>query len=439
MKKHRDLIVIVLAALAVRLVWNLWVHPPLAYAYSDMGGYLERAQTSIDRPDEHLPYFTLFPWGTHWLLSLIKRAFGPNNGVAIGAVYALIGAGSVGFAFATAKRLLRQRWIARAIGAVLVVYYPWIALGGYTLSEPPFTLFLSATIFFALAYADRGRPRDALLLGASLALSAIFRPQILAALPLYAAHWLFRRRAWHRFSPKVIVPAIAVPLALIAVVSAARMQFHTGKYGLISSNGPLNYAFGRCHATTITSTAPDRKGIYSPPSLLGLAAFGKAHPGQPFQLDPAVGEKVNIEGHMWDAAPMYALASRCTSTTGAGRQVEFAIEHVALLWFFNNVWPDAGQAKFRPFMDASLALHNTLVLPAALLVAGLALRKRNARLMLLALHVYALMAVAMIYFGDTRLRVPYDGVLITLAAAGYACGWNVIRRRRAAAATRLPR
>src|SRR5262249_14274798 len=38
---RRDLVVVVLAALAVRLVWNLVVHKPLDYAFADMAGYLE--------------------------------------------------------------------------------------------------------------------------------------------------------------------------------------------------------------------------------------------------------------------------------------------------------------------------------------------------------------------------------------------------------------
>ena len=75
--RHRDLVLVTLAALAVRLWWNLSVHPPLRYAFADMGGYLERAQTSLDSPDQPRAYFVFFPWGTHWLLSLIKRAFGP--------------------------------------------------------------------------------------------------------------------------------------------------------------------------------------------------------------------------------------------------------------------------------------------------------------------------------------------------------------------------
>jgi hypothetical protein len=429
--RRRDLLLVVLAALVVRLVWNLWIHKPLDYAVSDMGGYLERAQTSIDRPDARLPYFTLFPWGTHFLLSLVKRAFGAQNGAAIGAAYALLGAGAAGYGFALAQRFTRRPLLARIVGAVLVLYYPWIALGGYTLSEPPFTFFLTATTFHALAYADRGRARDAWLTGGALAIAAIFRPQILVALPLYALVFLWRRRVFRRFRPAILLPALAVPLAIITIASGMRMQFHTGKWGFVSSNGPLNYAFGRCHATVITSAAPDRKGIYSPPSLGGLAHFGSTHPSSPIQLDPVMGTKIDFQGHMWDAEPLAAVARDCVQRSGMGKQIKFGITHVLMLWFFNATWPDSGQPRFRGPMEIAQATHNVLVLPAAIVAIALAFRRRNARALLLSLHVLGLMVVAALYFGDTRLRVPYDGILITLAASAYACGIAELKKRRA--------
>ena len=429
--RHRELLLVTLAALLVRLVWNLSIHRPLDYAFSDMGGYLERAQTSIDRPDEKLGYFTLFPWGTHFLLSLVKRAFGRDNGTAIGITYALLGAGAVAYSFLLARRLTRGAWIPRVVAAILVFYYPWISLGGYTLSEPPFTFFLAATAYYALEVADRGRPRDAWLFGVSLAAGCLFRPQILVALPLYGLHWILRRHAWRRFSPRLLV-AVAVPLIFVLGVSMARMHFHLGRFGLISNNGALNFAFGRCHALTISSVAPDRKGAYSPPSLGALSRYEKAHPGSLVKLDPVMDPKLSFEGHMWDSAPLYRLAGQCVRQGGLGRQVEFAATHVALLWGFNTMWPDQnlGPAFRRP-MEIASDLHNALVLPAALVAMVLAFRRRNARVMLVALHVFGLMAVAMLYFGDTRLRAPYDGMLVLLAVMTCASAYRLLRVRLA--------
>jgi hypothetical protein len=432
--RHRDLLIVTLAALAVRLVWNLSVHRPMDFVFSDMGGYLERARTSIDFPDQPRGYFALFPWGTHWLLSLLQRAFGRDDKAGMGAAYAVIGAIGVGYAFALCRRLTRSRWTSRAVGAALVVYYPWIALGGYLLSEPPFTLFLCATAFHGLAYADRGRARSAVLFGVTMAAAAIFRPQILASLPLYGVAVLWRRRSFRRVRPAVILPAVILPLALVTAVSAVRVRFHTGRYGFIAGNGPLNLAFGRCHATSIHAVAPDRRSDYSPPSLGGLAAWGAHHPGSFFQLDPAMGTSLTVNGHVWEAEPFEALARECVRATGLARQVRYSLAHVALLWFFDPLWPDGGQPRFGPYMAASQVAHDVLVLPAALWAMARALRRRRARALLLSLHVLSLVAVAVVYFGDTRLRAPYDGILITLAAISYAGMIGAVRRRRAAAA-----
>lgn len=440
--RHRDLILVTLAALAVRLVWNLVIHRPVDYAYSDMGGYLERAQTSITKLGGRFHYFTLFPWGTHFLLMLVKRAFGQTNGAAVGVTYALLGSGAVAYTFLFARRLVRSVWLPRAVAAALVVYYPWISLGGYTLSEPPFTLFLAAAAYYGLLLADRGRARDAWLFGASLAIGATFRPQLLLALPLYALHFALRRRAWRRITPRLLA-GLAVPIAFILAVSAARMHFHLGRFGLISNNGPLNFAFGRCHAVLITSTAPDRIGGYSPPPLGALAAWEKSDPKGIVRLDPAMGEKLQFKGYMWDAAPLYALAAQCVQRTGVARQIRYAVTHVAMLWGFNIPWPDQAQKPaFRVPMQIASTLHNIFVLPAAAIAVLLAFRRRNARIMLAALHVWALVVVAMVYFGDTRLRVPYDGILVVLAALTYASAYRLLRRRarlRARAAASVSR
>jgi hypothetical protein len=435
-RRHRRVLFFTLLALAIRLVWNLRVHPPLDYAFSDMGGYLERAQTSIDFPDEPRGYFALFPWGTHALLALLKRAFGRDAAASIGVTYAILGALAVGYVVATTERLTRSPRLTTIVGVVLAGYYPWISFGGYTLSEPPFTLFLCAAAHHALAYADRGRRRDAWLFGVALALGATFRPQILAALPLYAAHVLLRRRAWRR--PRLeALAAIALPLAIVLAVSAYKVRFHTGRYGFIASNGPLNYAFGRCHATGINAVAPDRRSGYVPPPLAALATRDAQVPAPFFRLDPARETTITVAGHIWEREPFDALAADCVKRTGLARQARYAVTHVALLWFFNVAWPDVGQPRFRQPMASAQDLHNVLVLPGALVGLALSFTRRRARWMLLGLHVIALVGVAMAYFGDTRLRTPYDGVLVVLAVCGYATMARWARRAVARRAQRV--
>jgi hypothetical protein len=459
LRAHRDLIRVTLAALVVRLVWNLAVHRPLDFAFSDMAGYLDRANEMIDRRWVPAPHLTLYPWGTHVFIWLVKLVFGRNNGVALGIAFAAVGAAAVGYCYALAARFSPSRRVRRAVAIILVLYYPWISLGGYALSELPFLLCVSAATFHSLRLADRGRPGDAWWLGAWLALGTAVRPQMLVAAVFLAVHFVVRRRAWKGFRPG-LVPRAALPLALVLAFSSARIHWHMGpwdakspvvdpkvgavrsflaslapsewrhgEWGLVSKNGPLNNVFGRCHNTGLNATTKGSKGFFGPPSFGALLAWEKAHPHPIFTLDPALGTSLNIDGHMWDAEPNHKLAAKCVAKTGWWRQVKYVASHVVLLWGYNIIWPDMGQKlPYRLTMGIFCVTHSIVILPFAALAMFAGFRRRGARTMLLALQVWSVVLTAMLYFGDTRYRAPYDGVLTVLAAATFPAVWRALRR-----------
>jgi hypothetical protein len=431
--RNRGLVFITLLAFAVRLVWNLSVHPLLDYRRSDMGMYLGRANTMLEKPWTPQPYFTIFPYGTHVLVYALKRLFGSDNGVALGMAFAAMGALAVGYCFATARRLsplARVRWLT---GLTLALYYPWISFSGYVLSETPFALILSAAAFYSLRLADRGRARDAWLLGATFAVGAAIRPQILLSAALLGLHFLVRRRAWRGFA-RGHLARIAAPLVVVLAASSLRLYWHTakdwhgGQIGLVSTNGPLNYALGRCHSVAIAS---DGNGYFSSPSLGSLAGYEKNYHRAPLlPLDPVLGTTVRFKGQIWEPAPALALAHQCVEKSGYLVQARFALTHVVLLWAYNLPWPDQAQSpRFREPMNASAVLHAILILPPAALAVLLSFRRRGARRLLLVTHPLAMILTAMIYFGDARFRVPYDGILVLLAAELVVSGIAYLRRR----------
>lgn len=464
--RHRALILVTLAALVVRLVWNLAIHNPVDHAYSDMGGYLARADEMLTRPwlpskkapwpglhadaitawlaprlfGPKLPHLTLYPYGTHALLAGVKLAFGLKNRIAIGASFAALGALAVAYSYATAARFTKSRGARRAVAVILIGYYPWISLGGYALSEIPFTLCVAAVAFHGLRLADEGRARDAWLLGLWLSLGALVRPQILVSIPLLGLLPLLRPRAFRRFSLG-FYPRVALPIAIVIALSAFRIHWHLGTRvdtdHLISTNGPMNRVFGRCHNTALVAKAHDGGGWFGPPALGALWAYEtKEHRSPLFPLDPARGTTIHFRGHMWDAAPTDAISADCVKKTGTLRQAKYAITHVVLLWGYNIIWPDMGNAlKWRIPMAIFCFAHAILIMPPAAVAMFLAFRRRRARSMVLALHLWGLLVVSMLYFGDTRYRAPYDGILTILAVVTYAeIGPRVSRaiaRRRA--------
>ena len=103
--RNRWLLVAVIAAFAVRVHWNLVVHPLEDYVSSDMRGYVSRADQMLDRFGAKVEYHAFFPYGTHFLLALLKWVFGRDNFTAIGIAYALLGTIMVGYGYRIAERV----------------------------------------------------------------------------------------------------------------------------------------------------------------------------------------------------------------------------------------------------------------------------------------------------------------------------------------------
>jgi hypothetical protein len=419
LRKHQGLVVVILAALAVRLVWNLAIHPPLDFAISDMAGYLKRADDVFLWRTKPAPYMTLFPWGTHTFVFVLKCLFGKQNRTAIGIAFALVGMISVAYSYATAANLFpNARWIRKTLGLLLVVYYPWISLSGYVLSEPLFTATVAATTFYALRLADRGRARDAWYFGIAAALGTLFRPQMLLSVALFGLHAIIRKRAWkHRHFGNAI--RVAIPIAVVLGISIARSEHELNRFALVSTNGPLNFAFGRCHATTIEAKAKDGSGFFGPPPLGALLSYEKKNPNALFKLKPAASETIKFRGHMWDGDKLTEIAEQCIETTGWAKQAYYAATHVVLLYGYNTIWPDAGLGSWRKKMAPWCHVQLPLVVPALVYAFLRTLSRRRPRELLVAMHLWALLITAILYFGDTRYRAPYDGVIFLLVLPVY--------------------
>lgn len=441
--RNRWLLVIVLGAFLVRLHWNLLAHPLGDYVSSDMKGYVSRADQMLDNFGKPNEYHAFFPYGTHFLIALVKYLFGRDNFAAIGVVYALMGATIVGFAYKIAERVSSRKWVPPLLGTILVCYYPLISLGGYTLSEIPFGVFLSMSVFFLLRLVQDGRSRDAWLTGITAGLATACRPQILMSIALFGVAWLVFRKQMPLVRWRHLVYA-GIPLALVLGFSAARMHHHTGRVGLVSENGKFNQLFGRCHNKKATATPkqPGRGKIrFGPPPLIQLERRAKTAPRSWVQLEPALGPELDYRGYIADAEALDALMAKCIRKTGFLGQAKYAIVNMLLLAGYNTPWPDSGRDLWRPRAVWWQSLHTTfLTLPIVLGISTLFMRRTIARHGLIAIHVVAIMITAAIYFGDTRLRAPYDPLLLLLSIEVYAFvalwlwsrGKALWQRRRAA-------
>jgi len=421
--RYRWTIALFVAALVVRLHWNLVVHPPGDYIYSDMRGYVLRADQILDDPWTPIEYHAFFPYGTHLLIAAMKWVFGRENYEAIAVLWALMGAATVAMAHRAALRMSSVRWVPAVTGVILVAYYPLISLSGYFLSETGFAFGLAGTTLFLLRMCDRGRWSDALLAGAFAAFGMTFRPQLLVSGAAFVAWWLVLGR---RFLPKVTftrIVALGVPLVLVLGVSAARLHHHTGRWGLVSENGSFNKVMGRCHNKLIIAT-PDAPGrvrtSFSPPPLIQLMNRGRDAAGTWPQLEPVMGVDFEYEGYVGDAVKHQEFIDECERRSGWRKQLEFKVVNALLLWRWNVMWPDSGKAPFRAGAEWwTERVERWLMRPSLLsLLLPLGFLLWPARLLrpaIVSLHLCAMVLVGALYFGDPRSRSTYDPFAIMLA------------------------
>lgn len=433
--RERWLWALFIAALVVRLHWNLVVHPLGDYVYSDMNGYVSRADRMLAKGLSPHEYSSFFPYGTHWLVAGSKWLFGKDDYTAIGVIYALLGSFTVAFAYGATRRASAfASWVAPAVGIVGVFYYPHISLGGYILSEVPFGFFLMGAVLFSLRMADRGSYVDALLMGIFAALGTTIRPQLMVSAALLGLFWIVRRKAL----PKIRLPHLLVsgiPVVIVLALSSALLHHNTGRLGLVSENGSFNLVFGRCHASKIRTT-PDGKGHgrvhFRPPSFLQIKNHEnrakKQRKPPRVELQAALDDEMVYAGYIGDKDRHMAYVRECIARTGWWGQLEYGVLNAKLLWRHNVPWPDSGRSQWRDVSKWWTHLHRDLfAVPAllGLLVLGF---RRTAKQGLLAVHLLGAVLVAAVFFGSIRIRTPYDYIIIALAFEVFAFGiWLLVQ------------
>ncbi|WP_052553914.1 ArnT family glycosyltransferase [Enhygromyxa salina] len=476
-KRRWWVLVLFVAALIVRLNWNLNVHPHGEYIYSDMKGYWGRADSLLDDPFSVREYDAFFPFGTTWLVAGIKWVFGRDCFGAIAVIYAVFGASIVAASYAIADRIMGARlpWIAPAVGLFLVVYYPLIAIGGYVLSELPFSFCLTLAVLMLIRVVDEGRGRDAWLLGLLLGLGMLIRPQVILSVALIGSFWLVARWRWRGSENPYAklrwahIGYIAVPLGLLLTMSAIRFHVHTGRVGLVSENSSINLVFGRCHNKGIYSR-PDGEGHgtirFSPPPLIQLEAHTERNPNSLIQVKsvwgdhpeplPEVpgfaidefgctrracrepGSEIEYRGYIGDGEIHKKIVKACLVRGGVKRQAYFTFTHWVMLWRTNLMWPDQANPRprstdpdegWRHRQEVWSRIHRALLMVPALLGLGFVFApRRRPKEALVSLNFWALMVVTGVWLGGARFRVPYDPIIVLLAAFSYGVAWEQARK-----------
>lgn len=407
-------------AFAVRLFWILRFQSPFAAVYSDMGGYVMRAEHLLKGtyPDEPR-ILALWPWGTHALVAIELGLFG-HSPKPIAVIHALVGAIPAACAVLMTARFIKSRVAIAAAGVVVALWHPHVIYSGFFSSEIWFTAFLW---IFTLAFVrhcdtDGGGKWSAFVAGVSLAVCFAVRPQILLTCVIVGAGMvLFRWRP--RFRPlRWRWALLLVPLLLAMAGSGVRLYRLTGKVGLIAAYQPVQRLFGETNVDKIEANWVSAKGIPQ-------TYWFNPHTKQPVHPQNIV----HINGFVCDPELIAKVREERLRGVPLSARVRRMIDNIGLLAVNNVPWPedDFRRDPKRAWLQRLYARITLTMLP-FVLIGLFCLRRNIAGQILIWANILTILIVAALYLGEARYRVPYDTFAIVAAVVGIHTLWARLRR-----------
>jgi 4-amino-4-deoxy-L-arabinose transferase-like glycosyltransferase len=405
----RFALISVLVGAVARIVWGLIVHSPVDYRYSDMNGYVERAQRlasgiGLWRGD------AFWPPGTHILLAAPMTLFGTGGpGMWAGAVLWCAFSISIPFfAWRLARLLLTPP--AAALTALFCALWPlYITYGGYFTSETPSLALLLASLWAGYG-AIRLSGRRAVWLGLAAGVlggvAAANRPQLVLNLAVLVVPLLFhlRRQAMAFVG---IVAGIALILGGVVLHNSVAADKLTG----LSENAGVNFWMGHCDVHDVKTVDPATNLFFG---------FGN-----PVWAQTGRGGSYYFEGRLaWDQGFFYKLGLRCIERDGLGH-VRILARSVVDMTATTIPWPQVdgtrGVVGTRDVVRVSNLAYSLLLPLVVIYSIFMILRQRGSGELsgeaVMLLQLACVLVVAVVFFGDPRLRSSYDVFGLALLAA----------------------
>jgi 4-amino-4-deoxy-L-arabinose transferase-like glycosyltransferase len=393
----------VLAGVIVRIIWGLVIHPPFDYLYSDMGGYVQRAQ-GLAMGDGLQRLDAFFPPGTHILLAALMTLFGTERaGLWAGAVlWCALSAAILLFAWRLSRILLTP---AAALTALFCAFWPlYITYGGYFTSETPSLAFLLASLWAGYR-ATRLSGIRACLLGLAGGLlggvAVANRPQLILNLAVLVMPLLFRLRR-----QALALFGIVAGSALILAGTALHNSVAAGKPTGLSENAGLNFWIGQCYVHDVTTTDPDKNITFTVVNSVWA------------QLEQ--GGSYYFEGYLaWDQGFFIEMGLRCIERDGLGH-VRIVARNALNMGATTVPWPQVNEDGRLGVVQLS-NLAYSLLLPFVVVYSIFVVVRRRASgwssgEAVMLLQLACVVVVAIFFFGDPRVRSTYDVFGLALLA-----------------------
>ena len=411
----------------IRFLYVMLLHRATDHVYSDMQDYLLRALRYFG-PEPQQIDDTIHPPGTVIFLAILHRLDTTWNAEML--VQWLLSLGVMALIWLIARRLYGTTTAVVAL-AVTSVYFPFIHYAGLYLAENPFTFFsLLALWLFVLAMDARGATHaalDAVLAGVATGLAISFKNSLFAPLLLLCLVYVAYAVKHRRPHLAVVVVSAVVGLCVLAVPMTVRCtRLNEGRICPTATNFASNVLMGHYGEKGAFRWHDRRRGFeftYESPST----------------VERGYTKPVDLDFGVYDAAANLALA-RDWIRDHPAQALRLSFTHVYDLFGGPTLWPRAELWNI-DFGVLSQWAFWLLVLPAA--VARIAVRAPAMLTLdvdslpewILFAPLLGLMGTVFMTLGEVRYRVPFDGLLIILAARGYVSVGQSVFRHFCAAAT----
>jgi 4-amino-4-deoxy-L-arabinose transferase-like glycosyltransferase len=411
-----------LAVFGLALLTRLWFvcgyHSPQDFVFSDMWVYDHRARNLLSGSLSAWDSFT--PVGYPAALALVYELGG--NALTVGVLQALLGALTALATWRLALLVFASPVLALCVGAACALHVPAIYYTGFLLTETLFSFLVVAGAWALVASIERRSRWGFLCCGLLLGVGATVRPNLLVFLPCVPVIiWLGSDRRWREaaLSGAVLLAAFALPVAAAAAHNARLVGSPT-----LGTNGGLNFYLNFASVRGVRfRDARGEHGITPIPNLLyhskdelvKVPFYADAHYfGRGLALLREEPGRLKVTGR------------NLVEASGVGRQGYWPVND-------RERWP---RLHRRVFFFVG-------ILPSLLGLGLLGFRRRYAAsrhrpLLVAAGMVLSSVVTLLLFLGDPRMRVPFDPLLILLAAAAFVWIGEALQRfeasRRSAAA-----
>ena len=410
----------------LRLVYLLAVHPPMQHVFSDMAGYLQRAQALLDGRAEGIVE-SLYPPGASMLFAALLR-FDADGGLLIVGQW-LLSLGTMAGIWVLARQLYGNAVAVLSLAAA-ALYLPLFHYGGLLLAENPYSCALVWTYALLVRAIEAPLPaqtaRLALAAGLVAGLAAAFKATILLPIAVTAVALLLWFRKQRRRGALTLMAGASLGLATVLVPLAARCtRLAEGHFCLISTNTAMNALMGHAgEKAEFRWIDAERKTFFSFTS--------------PSASLRQYRETVELPFGAYDVAANLAELERRVAAEPS-LVWRGGLRNVADLFVGTGFWPFAVYRN-RDWGRAFQNVYQWVLAPLALLWlawrAPRMLRMKSDSLAewLLLTPMLGLVATAFISLGEVRFRLPFDAFVIILAAQALLA---LPDRQRRAASDRL--